>query len=55
MEMPERIRKTNRQEGGSLRVTPAIAAGVVNRLMDFADLVAMLEESGKKRATNNRR
>jgi hypothetical protein len=28
-------------------VTPALAAGVVNRLMDI-DLVAMLEESGKR-------
>ena len=45
----------NRQEGGSLRVTPAMATGVVNRLMDIADLVAMLEEAGKKSVANNRR
>ena len=48
MEMPEKIRKTNRQEGGSLRVSPAMAAGVVNRLMDIADFLAMLEEFGKR-------
>jgi IS1 family transposase len=34
----------------SLRVTPAMAAGVVNRLMDISDLVAMLEESEKQAA-----
>ena len=39
----------------SERVTPAMATGVVNRLMDIADLVAMLEEAGKKSVANNRR
>lgn len=34
----------------SLRVTPAMAAGVVTRLMDMSDLVAMLEESESKKA-----
>ena len=29
-------------------MTPAMATGVVDRLMDIADLVAMLEEAGKK-------
>lgn len=35
-------------------MTPAMAAGVVNRLMDIADLVAMLEEAGEKVANNRR-
>ena len=34
----------------ALRMTPAMAAGVVTRLMDVADLVALLEESEKKAA-----
>lgn len=34
----------------TLRVTPAIAAGVVNRLFDVVDLVILLEESEKKAA-----
>jgi hypothetical protein len=34
----------------SLRVTPAMGAGVVTRLMDLSDLVAMLEESEKQAA-----
>jgi len=34
----------------TLRVTPAMAANVVTRLMDVSDLVAMLEESEKKAA-----
>lgn len=34
----------------SLRTTPAMAAGVVDRLMDISDLVTMLEESEKKAA-----
>ena len=33
----------------TLRVTPAMAAGVVTRRTDISDLVAMLEESEKKR------
>jgi hypothetical protein len=34
----------------SLRVTPAMAAGVVTRLMDLSDLVAMLEDRENKAA-----
>ncbi len=32
------------------RMSPAMAAGVVARLMDMSDLVAMLEESEKRAA-----
>ena len=34
----------------TLRVTPAMAAGVTTRLYDVADLVALLVESEKKAA-----
>lgn len=34
----------------SLRVTPAMAAGVATRLMDMSDLVAMLVEESKEAA-----
>ena len=34
----------------TLRMSPAMAAGVTNRLFDVADLVALLIESEKKAA-----
>lgn len=34
----------------TLRVTPAMAAGVTDRLWDVADLVVLLEEAESKRA-----
>jgi hypothetical protein len=33
-----------------LRVTPAMAAGVTNRLWDVSDLVALLEAAESKKA-----
>ena len=34
----------------TLRVTPAMAAGVTNRLFDVSDIVAILEDTEAKRA-----